>query len=109
MANHTTTRSRAIGSTFVAPKKPTISRSERIAPPIAKTLHHTKGTHHPITASAARINIRAAPPAIQTPETGYSPEVGIRPRSPPSPIDQGQAHLSRPPNVVWASLSRGTR
>src|SRR5215207_4721492 len=38
-----------------------------------------------------------------------SPEAGIRPKSPPSPIDQGQAHLSRPPNVAWASLSRGTR
>src|SRR5215216_7227290 len=108
IANHRTT-SRAIGTSFVAPKKPTMSRSERVAPPIAKTLHQPNGTHHPITASAARINISAALPASQTPEIGYSPEAGIRSKSPPSPIDQGQAHLSRPPNVAWASLSRGTR
>src|SRR5918995_2374887 len=100
MATHKTTRSRAIGSTFVAPKKPTISRSERIAPPIAKALHQPNGTHHPITASAARINISAAPPPSQTPEIGYSPAAGIRPKSPPSPIDQGQAHLNSPPNSL---------
>jgi amidase len=34
----------------------------------------------------------AALPASQTPEIGYSPEAEIRPKSPPSPIDQGQAH-----------------
>src|SRR5215204_1767520 len=109
MAAHRTTRSRAIGSSFVAPKKPTMRRSERMAPPIVSTLHQPNGTHHPTTASAARININAALPARKTPEIGYSPEAGIRPSSPPSPIDQGQAHLSRPPNVPWASLSRGTR
>lgn len=107
MASHKTTRSRAIGSTLVAPKKPAISRNERIAPPIAKTLHQPKGTHQPITASTARMNTSAAPPASQIPEIGYSPEAGIRPRRPLSPIDQGQAHLSSPPNVAWASLSKG--
>ena len=30
MANHRTTSSRAIGTSFVAPKKPTMSRSERV-------------------------------------------------------------------------------
>src|ERR671911_2788605 len=100
MATHKTTRSRAIGSTFVAPKKPTMSRSERMAPPIANALHQPNGTHHPTTAKAARINNSAAPPPSQTPETGYSPEAGIRPKSPLSPIDQGQAHLSRPPNSL---------
>jgi hypothetical protein len=50
--------------------KATISGAERVAPPIAKTLHHPNGTHHPITASAARINISAALPASQTPEIG---------------------------------------
>src|SRR5215217_2471289 len=100
MATHSTTRSRAIGNNFVAPKKPTMTRSDRIAPPIASTLHQPKGTHHPTTASAARININAAAPASQTPEIGYSPEAGIRPKSPPSPIDQGQAHRNRPPNVL---------
>src|SRR5829696_9081454 len=109
MAAHRTRKSRAIGGSFVAPKKPTKRRSDRIAPPIASTLHQPNGTHHPITAKAARINNSAAPPPSQTPETGYSPEAGIRPKSPPSPTDQGQAHLNRPPNVPWASLSRGTR
>ena len=28
---------------------------------------------------------------------------------PDNDFDQGQAHLNRPPNVAWASLSRGTR
>jgi len=70
IANHRTT-SRAIGTSFVAPKKPTMSRSERVAPPIAKTLHQPNGTHHPITASAARINISAVLPASQTPEIWY--------------------------------------
>src|ERR671912_632584 len=99
MAAHRTARSRAIGSSFVAPKKPIMRRSERMAPPIASTLHHPKGTHHPITASAARINKSAAPPPSQTPEMGYSPKAGIRPKIPPSPIDQGQAHLNSPPKV----------
>jgi len=63
--------------------------SERIDPPIASTLHQPNGTHHPITASAAKININAAVPASQTQEIGYSPEAGIRPKSPPSPIAQG--------------------
>jgi len=70
MAKHMTTSSRAIGTNFVALKKPTGSRSERVAPPIAKTLHEPNGNHHPITASAARINISAALPASQTPEIG---------------------------------------
>src|SRR5215208_6802041 len=71
MANHMTTSSSAIGTSVVAPKKPTMSRSERVAPPIAKTLHHPNGTHHPSTASAARINISAVLPASQTLEIGY--------------------------------------
>src|SRR5215207_9523570 len=100
MASHSTTRSRAIGSSFVTPKKPTMRRNETTAPPIASTLHQPNGTHHPITASAARTNISAAPPASQTPEIGYSPEAGIRPKIPPSPIDQGQAHLNSPPNSL---------
>src|SRR5215212_8687320 len=100
MAAHITTRSRTIGSSFVTPKKPTMRRSDRIAPPIASTLHQPKGTPHPATASAARINQRAAPPPRQTPEMGYSPEAGIRPKIPPSPIDQGQAHLNSPPNSL---------
>src|SRR5215203_2176996 len=100
MAAHRTTRSRAIGSSFVAPKKPSMRRSERMAPPVASTLHQPNGTHHPITANAARKNISAAVPASQTPEIGYSPEAGIRPKSPPSPIDQGQAHLNNPPNSL---------
>src|ERR671911_984428 len=74
MAAHRTTRSRAIGTSFVAPKKPTMRSSERIAPPMASTLHQPNGTHHPITASAARINASAAVPASQTPVIGYSPE-----------------------------------
>ena len=98
-----------MGSSFVAPKKPAMRRSDRIDPPIASILHQPNGTHHPTTASAARINSKAAPPASQTPVTGYSPEAVTRPKSPPSPIDQGQAHLNKPPNVAWASLSRGTR
>ena len=57
----------------MAPKKPTIGMSDRMAPPIASTLHQQKGTHHPITASTARTNIKAAPPASQTPEIGYTP------------------------------------
>src|SRR5919202_6152516 len=105
MAAHRTTRSRAIGRSFVAPKKPTMSRNERMAPPIAKTLHQPNGTHHLTTANAARMNIRAAPPPNQTPEIGYSPEAGIRPKSPLSPIDQGQTHLNSPPNSLWALLS----
>jgi len=109
MAAHRTTRSRAIGNSFVTPKKPTMRRSEKIAPPVARNLHQPNGTHHPSTASAARTNIKVVPPPSQTPEIGYSPEAGIQPKSPPSPIDQGQAHLNRPPNVAWASLSRGTR
>src|SRR5215204_1794531 len=100
IAAHKTTRSRAIGSSFVAPKKPTMRRSDRIAPPMASTLHHPNGTNHPITASAARINKSAALPPSQTPEMGYSPEAGIRPNSPLSPIDQGQAHLNSPPNSL---------
>src|ERR671911_183984 len=98
-ASHRTRRSRAIGGSFVAPKKPTIRRSERMAPTEASTLHQPKGIHHPTTANAARINKSAAPPPSQTPETGYSPEAGIRPKIPPSPIDQGQAHLNSPPKV----------
>src|SRR5215213_2582148 len=103
------TRSRTIGSSFVTPKNPNMRRSERIAPPIASTLHQPNGTHHPITASAARIDKSAAPPPSQTPEMGYSPDAGIRPKSPPSPIDQGQAHLNSPPNSHLAPLSSGTR
>src|SRR5215207_5204866 len=45
--------------------------------------------------------------ARMNPATG-KPEVVIRPKSPPSPIEHGKANLSRPPNVAWASLSRGT-
>src|SRR5215208_4142717 len=100
MASHRTRRSRTIGSSFVTPKKPTMRRSERIAPPKASTLHQPNGTHHPISASAARINKSAAPPPSQTPEMGYSPEAEIRPRIPLSPIDQGQAHLNSPPNSL---------
>src|SRR5829696_10025649 len=109
MAAHTTTRSRAIGSSFVVPKNPAIRKSDSVAPPIASTLHQPNGTQNPTTARAARINTTAALPARKTPEIGYSPDAGIRPNSPPSPIDQGQAHLNRPPNVSWASLSKGTR
>jgi hypothetical protein len=39
MAAHKTTRSRAIGTSYVAPKNPAISKSERVASPIASTLH----------------------------------------------------------------------
>jgi hypothetical protein len=53
---HRTKRSRAIGSNFVAPKNDTIKEGERIAPTIANTLHKPHGTHHPITASVARID-----------------------------------------------------
>jgi hypothetical protein len=48
---------------------------------MASTLDQPNGTHHPITVSAARINKCAASPPSQTPETGYSPVAGTRPKS----------------------------
>ena len=42
IAAHRTARSRAIGSSFLGSKKATINRSEKIAPPIASTLHQLK-------------------------------------------------------------------
>ena len=105
MAAHSTTRSGAIGTSFVAPMNDTIRTSERIAPTIANTLYQPNGTHHPTTARAARINTPAVVTARKNPATG-KPEIAIRPNSPPSPIDHGKAHLSRPPKVLWASLSR---
>src|SRR5215211_1551144 len=109
MAAHRTRRSRAIGSTFVAPKKAAISKSDRIAPPTARTLHQLNGTQIPTTARAARKNSPAALTARKNPESG-KPEYAVTwPNGPLSPSLQGQTHLNRPPNSPWASLSRGTR
>src|SRR5215208_950441 len=109
MAAHTTTRSRAIGSSFVTPKNPAIKRSDRIAPTIASTLHQPNGTQIPTTASAARKKSPAAVTARKKPESGKPEDTVTWPNGPLSPPLQGQAHLNRPPNSLWASLSRGTR
>jgi hypothetical protein len=81
MAAHTTTRSRAIGSSLVPPKNDTMRNSGRIAHPVASTLHQPNGTHHPITANAAMINTPAVLTARKNPATGNS-EVVIRPKNP---------------------------
>src|SRR5215212_8239722 len=109
IAAHRTTRSRAIGSSFVGPKKAAISKSDRMAPPTASTLHQPNGTQIPTAARAARKNTPAAVTARKNPESG-KPEYAVTwPSGPMSPSLQGQAHRNRPPNVPWASLSRGTR
>ena len=46
MAAHRTARSSAIGSSFLGSKNATISKSEKIAPPIASTLHQPNGTQN---------------------------------------------------------------
>jgi hypothetical protein len=109
MAAHRTTRSRAIGSSFVGPKNAAISKSDRIAPPTASTLHQLNGTQIPTTARAARKNSTAAVTARKNPERGKPEDAVTWPNGPLSPSLQGQAHLNKPPNVPWASLSRGTR
>ena len=81
-AAHKTTRSTAIGSSFVAPKNPTIKRSERIAPPIASTLHQLSGTQIHTTARAARINSTAAVTARKNPESGKPEETVTWPKGP---------------------------
>src|SRR5215211_1130627 len=109
MAAHSTTRSRAIGSSFVGPKKATISKSDRMAPPAASILHQPNGTQIPTTARAARKKSPAAVTARKNPESGKPEDTVTWPSGPLSPPLQGQAHLNRPPNAPWDSLSRGTR
>ncbi len=87
----------------------TINKSEKTAPPIASTLYQPNGTQIPTTARAARKNSTAAVAARMNPENGTPEYVVTWPNSPLSPSLQGQAHLNTPPNVPWASLSRGTR
>ena len=99
MAAHRTTRSRAIGSTFVGPKKAAISKSDRIAPPEASTLHQLSGIQISTTARAARKNSTAAVTARKNPESGKPEDTVTWPNGPLSPPLQGQTHLNRPPNV----------
>src|SRR5215217_4583074 len=109
MAAHRTTRSRAIGSSFVGPKNAAISESDRVAPPIVSPLHQPDGTQISTTARAARKNSAAAVTARKNPESGKPEDTVTWPNGPLSPSLQGQAHLNSPPNSPWASLSRGTR
>src|SRR5919199_1894111 len=98
MAAHRTTRSKAIGSSFVGPKNATISKSDRIAPPIASILHQLNGTQIPTTARAARKNSPAADTARKKPESGKPEDAETWPNGPLSPSLQGHAHRNRPPN-----------
>src|SRR5215211_5474010 len=109
MAAHRTTRSRAIGSSFVGPKNAAISKSDRIAPPMVSPLHQLNGTQIPTTARAAMKNSTAAVTARKNPESGNPEDTVTWPNGPLSPSLQGQAHRNSPPNSPWASLSRGTR
>ena len=109
IAAHRTTRSRAIGSSFVGPKNAAISESDRVAPPIVSPLHQPDGTQISTTARAARKNSAAAVTARKNPESGKPEDTVTWPNGPLSPSLQGQAHLNSPPNSPWASLSRGTR
>ena len=109
IAAHRTTRSRAIGSSFVGPKNAAISKSDRVAPPIVSPLHQLDGTQIPTTARAARKNSTAAVTARKNPESGKPEDTVTWPNGPLSPSLQGQAHLNSPPNSPWASLSKGTR
>ena len=107
IAAHRTTRSRAIGSSFVSPKKAAISKSDKVAPPIVSALHQLNGTQIPTTARAARKNSIAALTARKNPESGKPEDAVTWPNGPLSPSLQGQAHLNSLPNSPWASLSRG--
>src|SRR5919107_5660187 len=109
MAAHRTTRSRAIGSSFVGPKNAAISKSDRVAPAIVSPLHQLAGTQIPTTVRAARKNSTAAITARKNPESGKPEDTVTWPNGPLSPSLQGQAHLNSPLNSAWVSLSRGTR
>src|SRR5215213_2038546 len=80
-----------------------------MAPPAASTLHQLTGIQMPTTPRAARKNSTAAVTARKKPESGKPEDTVTWPNGPLSPSLQGQAHLNRPPNSLWASLSRGTR
>src|SRR5690606_40039905 len=73
------TTERAIGITFVGPKKSAIRMKERLAAAIASGRHHALGTHQPATASAARKNRLAEVMASRMPVVGEAPSATIVP------------------------------